>query len=106
MLQQLENPTSHDLSVNDCFRPVSKFWDRINRPEQLLTSLPEAMRILTDPAETGAVTLAMPEDTQTEAYDYPARFFDKQVHRVDPLRRAGERDSPRGRFDRRRASGR
>src|SRR5262245_1826040 len=82
VLQQLENPTSHDLSVNDCFRPVSRFWDRVNRPEQLLTSLPEAMRILTDPAETGAVTLALPEDTQTEAYDYPARFFDKRVHRV------------------------
>src|SRR5438093_1766219 len=82
VLQQLENPASHDLSVNDCFRPVSKFWDRINRPEQLLSSLPEAMRILTDPAETGAVTLAMPEDTQTESYDYPARFFDKHVHRI------------------------
>lgn len=82
VLQQLENPTSHDLSVNDCFRPVSRFWDRINRPEQLLTSLPEAMRILTDPAETGAVTLAMPEDTQTESFDYPARFFEKRTHRV------------------------
>jgi 3D-(3,5/4)-trihydroxycyclohexane-1,2-dione acylhydrolase (decyclizing) len=82
VLQQLENPASQDLSVNDCFRPVSKFWDRINRPEQLLSSLPEAIRILTDPAETGAVTLAMPEDTQTESYDYPARFFDKHVHRV------------------------
>jgi 3D-(3,5/4)-trihydroxycyclohexane-1,2-dione acylhydrolase (decyclizing) len=82
VLQQLENPVSHDLSVNDCFRPVSRFWDRINRPEQLLTSLPEAMRILTDPAETGAVTLAMPEDTQTESYDYPSRFFEKRVHRV------------------------
>ncbi|HKG26060.1 MAG TPA: 3D-(3,5/4)-trihydroxycyclohexane-1,2-dione acylhydrolase (decyclizing) [Thermomicrobiales bacterium] len=82
VLQQLENPSSHDLSVNDCFRPVSKFWDRVNRPEQILTNLPEAMRILTDPAETGAVTLAMPEDTQTESYDYPVRFFDKRVHRV------------------------
>ncbi|MEA2598173.1 MAG: hypothetical protein QOF01_4642, partial [Thermomicrobiales bacterium] len=82
VLQQLENPTSHDLSVNDCFRPVSRFWDRINRPEQLLASLPEAMRILTDPVETGAVTLAMPEDTQTESYDYPARFFEKHTHRV------------------------
>jgi 3D-(3,5/4)-trihydroxycyclohexane-1,2-dione acylhydrolase (decyclizing) len=82
VLQQLENPASHDLSVNDCFRPVSRFWDRINRPEQLLSSLPEAMRILTDPAETGAVTLAMPEDTQTESYDYPAHFFEKRTHRV------------------------
>src|SRR5215213_4518151 len=83
VLQQLENPTSHDLSVNDCFRPVSRFWDRINRPEQLLTSLPEAMRILTDPAETGAVTLCLPEDTQTEAYDWPAHFFDERVYTID-----------------------
>lgn len=82
VLQQLEHPMSHDLSVNDAFRPVSKFWDRINRPEQILSSLPEAMRILTDPAETGAVTLAMPEDVQTEAYDYPAHFFEKRVYRI------------------------
>jgi 3D-(3,5/4)-trihydroxycyclohexane-1,2-dione acylhydrolase (decyclizing) len=82
VLQQLEHPSSQDVSVNDCFRPVSKFWDRLNRPEQLLSSLPEAMRILTDQAETGAVTLALPEDTQTESYDYPARFFEKRVRRI------------------------
>lgn len=82
VLQQLEHPMSHDLSVNDAFRPVSKFFDRINRPEQLLRSLPEAMRVLTDQAETGAVTLAMPEDVQTEAYDYPASFFEKRVIRI------------------------
>ncbi|HLS91794.1 MAG TPA: 3D-(3,5/4)-trihydroxycyclohexane-1,2-dione acylhydrolase (decyclizing) [Limnochordia bacterium] len=82
VLQQLEHPMSHDLSVNDAFRPVSRFWDRINRPEQILSSLPEAMRILTDPAETGAVTLALPEDVQTEAYDYPAHFFEKRVYRI------------------------
>jgi 3D-(3,5/4)-trihydroxycyclohexane-1,2-dione acylhydrolase (decyclizing) len=82
VLQQLENPVSQDLSVNDCFRPVSKFWDRIDRPEQILASLPEAVRVLTDPVETGAVTLALPQDVQPEAYDYPARFFEKRVHRV------------------------
>ena len=82
VLQQLENPASMDLSVNDAFRPVSRFWDRINRAEQLLTSLPEAMRVLTDQAETGAVTIALPEDVQTEAYDFPAHFFERRVHRV------------------------
>ena len=71
VLQQLEWTQSQDVSVNDCFRPVSKYWDRINRPDQLLTALPEALRVLTSPAETGAVTLALPQDVQTEAYDYP-----------------------------------
>ena len=69
VLQQLESEHSQDISANDCFKPVSRYWDRISRPEQLLTSLPEAMRVLTSPAETGAVTLALPEDVQTEAYD-------------------------------------
>ncbi|MGC4190362.1 MAG: 3D-(3,5/4)-trihydroxycyclohexane-1,2-dione acylhydrolase (decyclizing) [Thermomicrobiales bacterium] len=82
VLQQLEYPMSQDVSVNDAFRPVSRFWDRINRPEQLLASLPEAMRILTDPAETGAVTIALPQDVQTEAFDFPASFFAKRVWRV------------------------
>src|SRR5918992_1410875 len=66
VLQQLESSSTQDISVNDCFRPVSRYWDRIYRPEQLLTALPEAMRVLTSPAETGAVTLALPQDTQTE----------------------------------------
>jgi 3D-(3,5/4)-trihydroxycyclohexane-1,2-dione acylhydrolase (decyclizing) len=79
VLQQLEHPMAMDISVNDAFRPVSRFWDRITRPEQLLSSLPEAMRILTDPAETGAVTICLPEDTQTEAYDYPAAFFEERI---------------------------
>ncbi len=83
VLQQLEYPAGHDVSVNDCFRPVSRFWDRINRPEQLLTALPEAMRILADPVETGAVTLALPEDVQSEAFDCPANFFAKRVYRVN-----------------------
>src|SRR5579875_2478565 len=70
VLQLLEDPRSQDVSVNDAFRPVSRYWDRINRPEQLLASLPAAMRVLTDQAETGAVTVALPEDLQTEAYDF------------------------------------
>ena len=75
VLQQLESPSSQDISVNDAFKPVSRYWDRIYRPEQLLTSLPEVMRVLTSPADTGAVTLALPQDVQTEAYDFPEEFF-------------------------------
>ncbi len=82
VLQQLESPASQDISVNDCFRPVSRYWDRINRPEQLLTALPEALRVLTSPAESGAVTLALPQDVQAEAFDWPAGFFAKRVWRV------------------------
>src|SRR5437879_9764576 len=79
VLQQLESEYSQDISVNDCFKPVSRYWDRINRPDQLLTALPAAMRVLTDPAETGAVTVALPQDVQAEAYDYPEAFFRKRV---------------------------
>jgi 3D-(3,5/4)-trihydroxycyclohexane-1,2-dione acylhydrolase (decyclizing) len=75
VLQQLESSHSQDLSVNDCFKPVSRYWDRLYRPDQLLTALPEAMRVLTSPAETGAVTLALPQDAQTEAHDYPVELF-------------------------------
>ena len=82
VLQQLESAQSQDVSVNDCFKPVSRYWDRINRPEQLLTALPEAMRVLTSPTETGAVTLALPQDVQTEAYDFPAEFFEQRVWRI------------------------
>jgi 3D-(3,5/4)-trihydroxycyclohexane-1,2-dione acylhydrolase (decyclizing) len=82
VLQQLEFPGSQDVSVNDAFRPVSRYFDRIYRPEQLFSTLPEAMRILTDPAETGAVTLAMPEDVQTEAFDVPEAFFAKRIWHV------------------------
>ncbi|QBD83287.1 3D-(3,5/4)-trihydroxycyclohexane-1,2-dione acylhydrolase (decyclizing) [Ktedonosporobacter rubrisoli] len=82
VLQQLEAPQTQDISVNDCFRPVSRYWDRIIRPEQILTSLPEVMRVLTDPAETGAVTLALPEDVQTEAYDYPEALFRKRIWHI------------------------
>jgi len=75
VLQQIEAFGDPTISVNDCFRPVSRWWDRITRPEQILESLPQAMRILTDPAECGPVTLALPQDVQAEAYDYPEAFF-------------------------------
>ena len=83
VLQQLQHPISADVSVNDCFRPVSRFFDRITRPEQLLESLPEAMRVLTDPAETGSVTLALPQDIQAEAYDYPETFFRRRIWTIE-----------------------
>jgi 3D-(3,5/4)-trihydroxycyclohexane-1,2-dione acylhydrolase (decyclizing) len=79
VLQQLESSSSQDVSVNDAFRPVSRYFDRINRPEQLVTSVLEAMRVLTSPADTGAVTLALPEDVQAEAFDYPEELFTKRV---------------------------
>jgi 3D-(3,5/4)-trihydroxycyclohexane-1,2-dione acylhydrolase (decyclizing) len=79
VLQQLESPQSQDLSVNDCFKPVARYWDRIQRPEQLLTALPAAMRVLTSPAETGAVVLSLPQDVQAEAFDYPEDFFRKRI---------------------------
>jgi 3D-(3,5/4)-trihydroxycyclohexane-1,2-dione acylhydrolase (decyclizing) len=91
VLQQLESAQTQDISVNDCFRPVSRYWDRIYRPEQLITSLPEAMRVLTSPSETGAVTLALPQDTQAEAFDYPAELFDERVWHVQRPR--GDKDT-------------
>jgi len=84
LLQELEDPTSLDVSVNDAFRPVSRFFDRINRPEQLVAGALAAMRVLTDPVETGAVTLALPQDVQAEAFDWPEEFF---AERVWPVRR-------------------
>ncbi|MDF2399170.1 3D-(3,5/4)-trihydroxycyclohexane-1,2-dione acylhydrolase (decyclizing) [Pseudomonas sp. 3MA1] len=83
VLQQIEQ--FHDLSIstNDAFKAVSKYWDRINRPEQLMSAAIHAMRVLTDPAETGAVTLALPQDVQGEAYDYPDAFLARRVHRID-----------------------
>jgi 3D-(3,5/4)-trihydroxycyclohexane-1,2-dione acylhydrolase (decyclizing) len=86
VLQQLESGQSQDISVNDCFKPVSKYWDRINRPEQILLALPEAMRVLTSPTETGAVTLALPQDVQAEAYFYPSTFFNKRVWHIPRIR--------------------
>lgn len=82
VLQQLEFTGSQDISVNDCFKPVSRYWDRINRPEQIIPSLLEAMRVLTSPAETGAVTLALPQDVQTEGFDYPVTFLEERVWHI------------------------
>lgn len=82
VLQQLESEHSQDISVNDCFKPVSRYWDRINRPDQLILSLPEAMRVLTSPADTGAVTLALPQDVQAEAHAYPTALFAKRVWHI------------------------
>ncbi|MFH1618434.1 MAG: 3D-(3,5/4)-trihydroxycyclohexane-1,2-dione acylhydrolase (decyclizing) [bacterium] len=90
VLQRLEHPSSMDTSVNDCFRPVSRYWDRIQRPEQILAALPEAMRILADPAGTGAVTICLPEDVQAEAYDFPVNFFVRKVYAVERKRCAAE----------------
>jgi 3D-(3,5/4)-trihydroxycyclohexane-1,2-dione acylhydrolase (decyclizing) len=86
VLQQLESPSTQDISVNDCFKPVSRYWDRIERPEQILTSLPETMRVLTSPADTGTVTLALPQDVQAEAFDYPEEFFQRRTWVVPRLR--------------------
>lgn len=82
VLQQLEVPTTLDISVNDAFKPVSRFWDRINRPEQLISSLLSAMRVLTDPAETGAVTICLPQDVQAEAFDWPVELFGDRVWHI------------------------
>jgi 3D-(3,5/4)-trihydroxycyclohexane-1,2-dione acylhydrolase (decyclizing) len=86
VLQELELPHTYDVSVNDAFRPLSRFFDRVWRPEQLPAALLAAMRVLTDPAETGAVTLALPQDVQAEAHDWPAELFDRRVwHVARPL---------------------
>jgi len=82
VLQQVESEHSQDVSVNDTFKPVSRYWDRINRADQLPCSLVEAMRVLTSPAQTGAVTLALPQDVQSEAWDYPAEMFEKRVWHI------------------------
>ncbi|MGE9527448.1 3D-(3,5/4)-trihydroxycyclohexane-1,2-dione acylhydrolase (decyclizing), partial [Escherichia coli] len=71
------------ISTNDCFRPVSRYWDRINRPEQLMSAMLNAMRTLTDPADTGAVTICLPQDVQGEAWDYPQSFFARRVHMIE-----------------------
>jgi 3D-(3,5/4)-trihydroxycyclohexane-1,2-dione acylhydrolase (decyclizing) len=86
VLQQLESPSTQDISVNDSFKAVSRYWDRIQRPDQLLTSLPEAVRILTSPAEAGAVTLCLPQDVQTEAFDFPTELLQKRVWTISRAR--------------------
>ncbi|HEX4973416.1 MAG TPA: 3D-(3,5/4)-trihydroxycyclohexane-1,2-dione acylhydrolase (decyclizing) [Steroidobacteraceae bacterium] len=84
VLQQVEDFGDPTVTANDCFRPVSRYWDRITRPEQLLRSLPQAIGVLTDAAECGPVTLALPQDVQAEAWDYPRAFFEPRIH--EPLR--------------------
>ena len=79
---QLESSFSQDISVNDCFKPVSRYWDRIYRPEQIISALPEVMRVLTSPSNTGAVTLSVPQDVQTEAFDYPVELFEKRIWHI------------------------
>jgi 3D-(3,5/4)-trihydroxycyclohexane-1,2-dione acylhydrolase (decyclizing) len=83
VLQQIEQTHNLSISTNDAFRAVSKYWDRVSRPEQLMSALLNAMRVLTNPADTGAVTIALPQDVQGEAWDYPEKFFDKRVHRIE-----------------------
>ncbi len=83
VLQQIEQPHDLSISTNDAFRAVSKYWDRITRPEQLMSAMINAMRVLTDPADTGAVTICIPQDVQGESYDYPESFFQKRVHRIE-----------------------
>lgn len=97
VLQQIEQTYDYNITANDAFKAVSKYWDRVARPEQLMTAAINAMRVLTDPSDTGAVTLALPQDVQGEVYDYPAEFFEKRVHYIqrrdidpDALQRAAE----------------
>lgn len=80
VLQQVEDFGNPTVSANDCFRPVSRYWDRITRPEQILNSLPQAMRVLTDPADCGPATICLPQDVQAEIYDYPESFFEPRIH--------------------------
>ncbi|CAB5575438.1 3D-(3,5/4)-trihydroxycyclohexane-1,2-dione acylhydrolase (decyclizing) [Providencia hangzhouensis] len=83
VLQQVEQYGDGTISTNDCFRPVSRYWDRVSRPEQLMAAMVNAMRVLTDPADTGAVTICLPQDVQGEAWDYPDYFFQKRIHRIE-----------------------
>ncbi|HET7838900.1 MAG TPA: thiamine pyrophosphate-binding protein, partial [Rectinemataceae bacterium] len=83
VLQQVEQPGDLNVTANDAFKAVSRYWDRVSRPEQLMTAMLNAMRVLTDPAETGAVTVALPQDVQGEAYDYPEEFLAKRVHHLE-----------------------
>ncbi|OOF53059.1 3D-(3,5/4)-trihydroxycyclohexane-1,2-dione acylhydrolase (decyclizing) [Rodentibacter genomosp. 2] len=83
VLQQIEQSYDLSISTNDAFKAVSKYWDRVSRPEQLMTACINAMRVLTDPAETGAVTIALPQDVQSEAYDFPDYFLQKRIHRIE-----------------------
>lgn len=83
VLQQIEDTTDYTVSANDAFKPVSKYWDRVSRPEQLMSAMLNAMRVLTDPANSGAVTVSLPQDVQSEAYEYPETFFEKRVYLIE-----------------------
>ena len=85
VLQQAENEADPTASVNDCFKPVSRFWDRITCPEQLLQSMPQAINTLMDPARCGPVTISLPQDVQADACDYPAHFFNTRIHSIRRL---------------------
>ena len=83
VLQQVEHPMNYNITANDAFKPLSKYWDRVSRPEQLMTAMINAFRVLTDPADTGAVTVCLPQDVQGEVYEYPEEFFEKRVWHID-----------------------
>ena len=83
VLQQIEYPMDYNVTANDAFKPISRYWDRVSRPEQLMTAMINAFRVLTDPADTGAVTICLPQDVQGEAYDYPVDFLEKRVWHID-----------------------
>src|SRR6185312_13963761 len=82
VLQQVEHFNNPSMTVNDAFRAVTRYWDRIVKPEQIISSLPQAVAVLTDPAECGPAFIALPQDVQGEAFDYPAEFFERRVHQV------------------------
>jgi len=83
VLQQVEHPMNYNITANDAFKPLSKYWDRVSRPEQLMTAMINAFRVLTDPADTGAVTVCLPQDVQGEVFEYPEEFFKKRVWHID-----------------------
>ena len=83
VLQQVEQPYDYNITTNDAFKAVSRYWDRINRPEQTMSAMIHAMRVLTSPADTGAVTVCLPQDVQGEAYDFPESFLAERVHRIE-----------------------
>ena len=97
VLQDIEHPVSLDMSVTDCFRVVSQFFDRITRPEQILYAAPEAMRVMTDPVDAGPATIALPQDIQSVAFDYPVNFFRKKVWRIERRQPDGRRHGRSGR---------
>ncbi len=92
VLQQLEQSNSLSTTTNDAFKPVCKYWDRVTRPEHIMTALINAMRVLTDPAETGACCIGLCQDVEGESFDFPEYFFEKRVHRIHKTSGSGRRD--------------